>query len=363
VKGAIWGMLGGIVLSLGFVYRKLKQKTIAIALLLMMAGMFLGFKFINEPMIIYFSDPVKPRSESWGALLLGALAIFIYLYFTIKNDQFKIVTKFALFGMIGGGLGFGLGGFWKVLGAQLGNEVIFTSWWKMMEFSFGFLLGGFLGYAAWLVRNKLKAIGTENSISSNDKNIPVWLELGITLLAGLSIYWIIPDLLEPIAWGGNENESIFVTAFRSLAGIVVNYAFYGFLMIMLALRLPKIAWQLGITLTFCHTMIDLGRDHIVKIVESSPNTVSFIIILITTGIVALMTSIYRKKEKAKLWLLLLLVWSTVLVSKVKIPLNPKKMELAGLSFCEIICGIYIVDIIFLVSALAVTWIAVKKVSE
>jgi len=359
LKGSIWGLLGGTVLSLGFLSKKLKQKTIALALLLMMAGMFLGFKLVNEPMLIYFSDPANPRSESWAALLFGAVAILIYLRFTIKSEEFRIVSKFALFGLIGGGLGFGLGGFWMVLGSKLGSEIIFRSWWKMMEFTFGFLLGAFLGYTAWLVRKELKTFGKENEQTSN-KKLSTIAELGIVLLAGLLIYRIIPAILEPVAWDANENEGVFINLLRSLAGIVVNYAFFGFILILLALRLPSIAWQLGITLTFCHTMIDLGRDHIVKVVDSSPQTISVLAILITTVIVAWLTSVYRKKENAKLWLFLLLVWSTVLVSKVKIPFSPKKLELAGMSFCEIVCGIYIVDIIFLISAIVVTLIATKN---
>jgi hypothetical protein len=359
LKGSIWGLLGATVLSLGFLSKKLKQKTIALALLLMMAGMFLGFKLINEPMLIYFSDPANPRSESWAALLFGAVAILIYLRFTIKSEQFRIVTKFALFGLLGGGLGFGLGGFWMVLGNKLGGEIIFRSWWKMMEFTFGFLLGAFLGYTAWLVRKELKTFGKENQHTSN-KKLSTIAELGIVLLAGLLIYWIIPAILEPVAGGANENEGVFINLSRGLAGIVVNYAFFGFILILLALRLPSIAWQLGITLTFCHTMIDLGRDHIVKVVDSSPQAISVIAILITTVIVAWLTSVYRKKENAKLWLFLLLVWSTVFVSKVKILFSPKKLELAGMSFCEIVCGTYIVDIIFLISAIIVTLIATKN---
>ncbi|MDZ7605589.1 MAG: hypothetical protein U5K79_08365 [Cyclobacteriaceae bacterium] len=115
-------------------------------------------------MIIYFSDPANPRPESWGALLVGAIVLLLYLKFNLKKADFKMIIRFALIGMIGGGLGFGLGGFWMVLGSNL-PDVIFKSWWKAMEFTFGFLLGGGLGYAAWLSRN-----GTESHFRSGLEN-------------------------------------------------------------------------------------------------------------------------------------------------------------------------------------------------
>ena len=58
VKGAVWGVLGGAVLSMGIIYKRLTKKTIIVALLLMMLGMVLGFKLINQPMIIYFSNRI-----------------------------------------------------------------------------------------------------------------------------------------------------------------------------------------------------------------------------------------------------------------------------------------------------------------
>lgn len=78
----------------------------------------------------------------------------IYLKRKIRNDDFKIIFRFAFWGFIGGGLGFGLGGFWMVLGSYL-PDVIFKEWWKAMEFSFGLILGAALGFAAWLSRGKI----------------------------------------------------------------------------------------------------------------------------------------------------------------------------------------------------------------
>jgi hypothetical protein len=360
LKGAVWGLLGGIVLSLGFVHKKLKQQTIALALVLTMAGMYAGFKLINEPMLLYFSDPAKPRSESWAALLLGAITLLIFFRFVASTEVFAIIRRFALWGAIGGGLGFGLGGFWMVLGSQISGDIVFRSWWKMMEFTFGFLLGGFLGYASWKLRNQLKSLTNFNTVNEIAPKISVFAEMGVVLIVGLLIYWIIPASLEPIAWGESASDNTFDGILRGIAGMLVNYAFYGFLLILLALKIPSIAWQLGITLTFCHTMIDLGRDHIVKVVEGSPEIISLLSIIITTGVIAILTRWLRQKQNPKLYLFLLLIGSTVLVSKVKILFVAEKLELAAKSICQIVCGLYIVDIIFLVLAIVLSLVAIQK---
>ena len=142
VKGAVWGLLGGVVLAIGLIYNRLSSRLVIITFLLLMAGMLTGFKLINQPMIIYFSDPAKPRPESWGALLVGAITLLIYLKIKTDTVAFSIVSRFAILGMIGGGIGFGLGGFWMVLGSRVPDEVVFKEFWKAMEFTFGLLLGG-----------------------------------------------------------------------------------------------------------------------------------------------------------------------------------------------------------------------------
>ncbi|MBK6285440.1 MAG: hypothetical protein IPF54_24735 [Draconibacterium sp.] len=60
IKGAVWGMLGGAVLSLGFFLNRIQKKTLILAFLLMMAGMIAGFKLINDPMVLIFLIPQSP---------------------------------------------------------------------------------------------------------------------------------------------------------------------------------------------------------------------------------------------------------------------------------------------------------------
>jgi hypothetical protein len=361
VKGAVWGVLGGIVLAMGFVLKNLSKKTIIVSFLVMMAGLFVGFKLINEPMLIYFSDPVKPRSESWGALLLGAVALITYLKFTITSDDFKIISRFASWGLIGGGLGFGIGGLWMVLGAQMPKGITFKAWWKAMELTFGFLLGGSLGYAAWLSKKELKA---NSKLYENEEEYSFktsYKELGIMLLTGLLIYAIIPFSLEPFVDAASESDGFILTMLRSIARIFVNYAFYGLIMVAVVLYFPKAAWQIGITLTFCHTVIDLADDHLVEIFTNSPVVASLLSILITSLVVGFIVAYYQGKTKQNRNMFLILTWSTVFISTFKIIFYPQKLNLAGQSFNEIVFGLFVVDIAFLMFAVIVTWMAFYKV--
>ncbi len=359
VKGSIWGLLGATVLSLGFVYNQLEKKTIVIAFLILMLGMLMGFKLINEPMIIYFSDPANPRPESWGALLLGAVFLLAYLKYKVAKDDFKIISRFALFGLVGGGLGFGLGGFWFVIGSALPKEVIFKSWWKAMEFSFGFLLGASLGYATWLSRKELKLIGKSDiKITSHLKT---YSELGITLLIGLLIYWIIPQSLEPFVDAASANDGILMSSLRAVTQILINYSFYGFILIVAIMYFPKLAWQIGITLTFCHAAIDLVGDNFPEMQANSP-LIAAVLVIFLTLIVGLLVAYLKGKNEIKRSMFLLLVWSLMAISYAAF-LITGRWNAFELTLCEIFCRQYFVDMIFTISAIFISWIAIKKIEK
>lgn len=360
IKGSVWGIFGGAVLSAGFLVKKLSKKTIAISFLVMMVGMMLGFKLINEPMLIYFSDPVKPRSESWAALLLGALALIIYLKTRTPKDDFKVVWQFSKWGLIGGGLGFGIGGLWMVMGSRMPEGIMFHAWWKAMEFTFGLLLGGALGLAAWINRKQLKGLVGKGEQSESYNFKTSVKELGIALIVGLLIFWFISFALTPIESMVENNSGFLYSVVGAIVGIFENYVFAGLIMVMAALYFPKAAWQIGISLTFCHTVIDLSRDHIVKVVETNPQLVGLLSISLATLLVGLFVAWYQGKENKKRNMLMILTWSTVLLSTYKIIYYPQKMNPDG-SFGEVIIGLFVVDITFLVLAIAVTWMALKKI--
>lgn len=125
LKGGIWGLLGGTIISLAWVMPK---RAVTIALLLLGATQ-AGWMFINEPKLIYFSHPfIKPRPEIWAGLMLSALVVLLYL-------RSALAWRLALFGFVGGAIGFGGGSFFNLV------PVKGFPGWKAMEWTFGLVMG------------------------------------------------------------------------------------------------------------------------------------------------------------------------------------------------------------------------------
>lgn len=131
LKGAVWGLLGGIIISLAWL---MPTRPLRLSLLFL-ATTHAGWQYINHPKLIYFSHPtIKPREEVWAGLLLSALALLIPL-------KHPILWRFATLGLLGGALGFGGGAFFNLV-----PDKSFPGW-KMMEFTFGAILGAALHFA------------------------------------------------------------------------------------------------------------------------------------------------------------------------------------------------------------------------
>jgi hypothetical protein len=212
LKGAMWGFLGGAVIALALTRDRHSRRSIFIALALMCAATFAGWKLFNEPKLVYFSHPTdRPRAEIWFGLVAGAFALLIYL-------RSKVLWRFALIGAVTGGVGFGAGSYIQVLGIPYPNPII--GYWKQMELFFGFLLGVGLGYSAWLHRDQL---------ARQDR--PVTLN------------WIAP-LIVPVALLANR-----------LPGRV-RYSFLGGILLAIALAWPPAARHIAITMTYCAFSID-----------------------------------------------------------------------------------------------------------
>lgn len=311
LKGAVWGIGGGAILGLGLIHNRISRKTIITAFVIYFIGLIVGFKLINDPKLLYFSDPVhKPRLESWAGLLFGAFALIGYLKFKIEKEDFKIIIRFTKWGLISGGLGFGLGGLWFVLGTNLG-DVMFRSWWKMMEFTFGLLFGMGLGYAAWKSREYLSSHSDDEE---SDSEGTIWKEVAGILLISLAVYLLIPAALEPLADRMSYDNGFVAGVFGDFLRMLVNYAFYGFILILIAFYKKELAWQIGITLTFCHTAIDWARD-----LTPSPETsldpwIQFIIVLLSTLLVAIFVAAYRRRKNINYSMMQILLWSTITVA-------------------------------------------------
>lgn len=140
VKGAVWGLLGGAVIGLALQRGRIH----CLSLGAMIAGTWAGWAWINVPRQFgYFSID---RGELWAGLLLGALAL-------LAVERSPIAWRFALIAALGGGFGFGFGGWLQVWGRWNAPHA-WVGWWKVMEFFFGFCFGLALGWAAWRWRTK-----------------------------------------------------------------------------------------------------------------------------------------------------------------------------------------------------------------
>lgn len=151
LKGGVWGVAGGAVFGAGLLRGRQgwNGRRFLLGLAAMLAATWAGWRMVNAPKLIYFSDPMnKPREEVWAGLLAGAVA---FLLFAAHGPLRRVVWPYALWSCAGGALGFPLGAALQVWGRQL-EKYGWVDWWKGMEFTFGALLGLGFGIAAWRSR-------------------------------------------------------------------------------------------------------------------------------------------------------------------------------------------------------------------
>lgn len=213
LKGAVWGLMGGGVIGLA-----LERGRVSLAgLLAMGAGTWVGWWFVNVPRSFgYFSID---RGELWAGLALGALAL-------LAVERSALAWRFALVACMGGGFGFGFGGWLQVWGRWNAPQA-WVGWWKVMEFWFGFWFGWALGWSAWKWRSAEPAVAAAHDYVSS---------IGGRVAAGVAMY---------LEYTG---EFRFV---YTLVGAA--------LMAMVGWR-PGTAWAVGLTMTAAAFVYDLFRS-------------------------------------------------------------------------------------------------------
>jgi len=159
VKGSVWIGLTGAFIGMAAGGRGYSLGEVG-GLCVALAGVaWIGVRLLNRPHdppdalpAIYFSsrDDARPRPEFWGGLWLALAALLVYLM--VRGD--RAAVGLALWGLLGGGLGFALGEClqaWGMHRAPFGARVQrWMDWWKVMEVSFGLLGGAGLGLG-WLL--------------------------------------------------------------------------------------------------------------------------------------------------------------------------------------------------------------------
>jgi hypothetical protein len=225
----------------------------------------------------------------------------------------------------------------------------------MMEFSFGFLLGGFLGFAAWKCRNidSTTYPKVKTKISKS-----FFIELIAALLIGLFIYAIM-SLFESYLETINGRNGIFYGSVATIVRVLVSYLFIGCMLILIALRWPYLAFQIAVTLTFCHCMIDLVTDdHLFPGLQSQP--LLFIAIIAPSFVVSVLVAIFQRKQFVLQSMLLILVWSNMAVAIIRMVAAGEFIFKPHRSLSEIIIGDLFIFNVFIIAAILVSVMVIKN---
>jgi len=294
VKGAVWGLLGGIVIAMALMRASSasRRRDMLIGLSLMVAGTWAGWRFVNAPKLIYFSNRLdKPREEVWAGLLLGALALLIWMG---RGPGARVLGRFAAWGALGGGAGFALGAAIQAWGRPTGHT-LWLDWWKIMELTFGALLGAAYGWAAY--RSRGEAVDGAPRV---EREMSAWIViLGAAVLTVVGI--------------GIEYK----------LGARFGYTVAGALLLAAALWSEALAWQVAMTVTCCAFFMDLA--------EARPTLAGaagwwVIVVACSAGIALAAAKMPRLQP-----MFLLMTWCAVGVSLIKALLPPDALKLGALT--------------------------------
>jgi len=267
VKGAAWGLLGGAFIGIALDRRRFSNTQILVGFAIMVLGTWLGWQLVDNPKWIYFSNRFdRPREEVWAGLWLGGLLLLAWL-------RSRVPSLFALYGAVGGGIGFGVGASLQPLG-KAAWAAMPLGWWKAMELTFGALLGLSYVLCAWRLRDRLAGGGSE---SPSRHPLPGAL-LAAVLAIGLAI---VAAQYLPVRF---------------------DYTIAGAVLASLVLVSESLAWQTAITAT----VAAFGWDFL-DYQTFAPRPVVWTILVVTTALVAVCVARYPRTR----FMLLLMTWSAV----------------------------------------------------
>ncbi|MCP5113920.1 MAG: hypothetical protein GY953_24060, partial [bacterium] len=308
-----------LVLGTAFIGARARRVTVCAALVVMVAGTYLGWKLVNEGKLLYFSNPLdKPRPEIWAGLLVGGL---LYLGYLARAGVGKIPARFALYGTVGGGFGFGLGGALQALGLGLPVDHQWYPWWKLMEFTFGFFFGLAIGVCAHRSRSAL-LFGDAGPRTGR----PIWTVLLATALLAAAILWVEPHLPGRF-----------------------SYSIVGAVLLAVALYSDRLAWHIAITLTITAFAADLVEYFHQKRQLGSPLlTWSFVAL----SFVSVFAAVRWRRATHRRWLpwaFLLLLGTALAVSLAKAALHPRPYT-----------GVLLEQLAFLIGTALLLWLIRKQ---
>jgi hypothetical protein len=310
VKGGAWGLLGGALLGLGFEAQKLSKGGLALVLGVFLLACIVGIAVINQPKLIYFSDPInKPRAEVWAGLLLGALALLGILRVLGVGPM---PGRFAAYGFVGGMAGFGIGGVLMAIGFQLEPPYRGLPWWKFMEFTFGACLGLAYGACAWRYREPLTT-----PAPAVRPTPPPWtaLALGIVLVLIVLFGWIMATESLIDYTSGSPLQRLLMP----FALVLLGYSTLACVLMVWSVRSETVAWHTVVTLTFVHCVLDLQEDLGPEQGIDAPAFIRWGLLLGALAISAALVVRWQRNPNRRLApLLLWLMWGCMVVAYARI---------------------------------------------
>ena len=158
IKGGVWIGFCGLFLGIGLGGKRYRPFEMFLLMLGMLMAVVFGWWLFNTPHdpenqrlpFFYFSDhwhwepgvELKHRPEIWGGLLTALVSGILYAALA-KSD--RLARNLALWGMLGGALGFPLGQALQASNAWnpgmynesfIGFFTKYFNWWNMMETTF-----------------------------------------------------------------------------------------------------------------------------------------------------------------------------------------------------------------------------------
>lgn len=135
-EGGLWGAFAAGVMA--FVASP-KRYRIWQVILFVAAGFLLGLGIEWLLVDTFGWRLTPPRGDGWTRVLGGVLALLGFA--ALKRDA--LPARMVFWGFAAGSIGFTVGESFQVLGSNLGPAY---DWWKVMEQSFGFILGAGIAY-------------------------------------------------------------------------------------------------------------------------------------------------------------------------------------------------------------------------
>ena len=214
IKGGVWIGFAGFFLGLGLGGKRYRPFEMYLLVLGMLTAVVVGWWLFNSPHdpenkrlpLLYFSDHwhwepgvgLKHRPEIWGGLWCALVTGILYAALA-KRDG--LARNMALWGILGGALGFPLGQALQATNAwnpdffresAIGPITAYFNWWNMMETTFGTVMGGALGLGMWLNRRRI-AVSSEPDVSP----LPGWL---VGVLLGLHLFFLVLVEFGSVGW-------------------------------------------------------------------------------------------------------------------------------------------------------------------